>query len=444
MDRVARVRLVRRGDGPAAEAVAGGWRVDAEADWLVEGDDDGLRAVVAALPAGIAQVWGSVVRLRLGTSVGRIAAGPLGVLYVRSGKWSEVEYEQMLDEIAAEAMALPFAAAAASALPYARDPLLRAVDVPYHAFVWLRHALLDAPRRPLLGALRGIVADPHRRLLRHERDVPVELAAAISPRTLDDVVAGRWPLQRAPEGCGVRGFLPIRVADSAAKHSVDTAENRFVKVFLELCAHVISSMRRRLSGAAAGLRARLAADLDAIDGALAPVRRSTLWREVGRLTHVPSGSSVLQRNANYREVLRSSVLLRAASRVLPLSEPELVRLLEVKDVAKLYEIWCGFHLVGLLRARLGAPAVLTAIRRDAFGANVRWGLHARWSTGVEVAVNPTYTMSCGWHGRSRSVELRPDLALFVPSGPGVGLHLFDAKFPSVPTCVRHRTPWSLV
>lgn len=428
MDRVGSARIVRRGGGPPAAPIPGGFSLDAEADWFVEGDAETLRAVCEVLPREIAEAWGSVVRLRFGNAVGRIHAGPLGTLHVRSGKWDESDYDAMLTDIAAEAAALPFAAGAASALPYARDPTLGGADVPYHAFVWLRHVLLDDPARPLLGALKAIVADPHRRLARQEREVPVELASVISARTLDDVVAGRWPFQRAPEGRGFRGVLPMRVTDVAARETVDTVENRFVKAFLETCGRVVAAMRERVAQAPKSLAIRLGADLDEVEAALTPIRRAALWREVERLTQMPSGSTVLQRRAAYREVLRSSILLRAASQVLPFSEPEVVQLLEVKNVAKLYELWCGFHVFGLLRELLGMPVKAAAVAADAFGAKVSYGLQASWASGVEFAVNPTYTRTSGWHGRSRSVELRPDFAMYVPAGPAAGLHLFDAKF----------------
>ena len=57
-----------------------------------------------------------------------------------------------------------------------------------------------------------------------------------------------------------------------------------------------------------------------------------------------------------------------------------------------------------------------------------WGLVAGWSDGTELAYNPTYTRGTGFHGRSRSLRLRPDIALFVQCGSSQGLHLFDAKF----------------
>ncbi|HVJ91943.1 MAG TPA: DUF2357 domain-containing protein, partial [Labilithrix sp.] len=423
------LRLVRCGEGAPAEVIPGGHRLTAEADWLVEGPADAVAAVRDALPAGVAESWGSTLRLRFrGTLVGRIPAGPLGQLHVHSGKWTEADYDLMLGDIAQIAQSLPFDAGAASALPYYRDPSLLADDVSYHAFVWLRHALLDHPKRPLLGALQTIIAKPHRRLVREEREVPVELASAISARTLDDVFAGRWPLQRAPEGLGIRGHLPLRIADAGSRETVDTPENRFVKAFLEACDRLLAGMQSRVSHARGTLGPRLGADLAAVQAVLTPLRRAALFREVGTLTQMPAASTVLQRRAPYREVFRSHLLLRAASRVLPFSAPEIVQMLEIKNIARLYELWCGFHLVALLTESLGTPKQAVWTDGDAFGATVRHGLAVSWASGIAIAFNASYTRKKGFHGRSRSVTLRPDFALYLPYGPAPGLHLFDAKF----------------
>lgn len=426
MGGVGELRLVRRGAGPAAERVPGGYKLDAEHDWFVEGPDEALDAVRAVVSTTIAEAWGSVVRLRFGNSVGRVPAGPLGVLHVSSSKWSELEYEAMLADVASQSAALAFAAGAASSLPYARDPALAASDLPYHAFLLLRHVLLDAPRRPLLGALRAIVEDPHRRAIQRTREVPVELASTITPRMLDDVIAARWPFQKAASSdIGIRGLLPVRIAEPHGAESVDTAENRFVKSFLASCDHIVARVRERLVDAPAHTRDRLEVDARAIEGALAPIRRASLWRRVGPLVSMPTGSMVLQRRSAYREVLRASVLLRGGSRMLSLTDPEVVRLLEVKNIATLYEVWCGFQLFAVLRELLGEPSSIEPLSETAFNVNVKRGCHARWSTGAELAFNASYTQKQGWHGRSRSVLLRPDFALYTPSA---GLHLFDAKF----------------
>lgn len=423
------LRLCRYGPGAPAEKIPGGFRLAAEADWLVEGPADTLDAVSKALPSGVGERWGSALRLRFyGTLVGRIPAGALGQLHVHSGKWTEAHYDEMLGDIARVAQSLPFDAGAASALPYYRDPSRIADDIPYHAFVWLRHVLLDNPQRPLLGALEEILAKPHRRLVRDEREVPVELASSISTRTLDDVLAGRWPLQRAPEGLGIRGHLPLRITNAMSRETVDTPENRFIKAFLEECGRFLDTMQSRVSQAPGTLGPRLRADIEAVQAVITRLRRNVLFREIGPLTQMPVASTVLQRRAAYREVYRSHLLLRSASQVLPFSASEIVQMLEVKNIAHLYEMWCGFHLIELLSERLGTPKKAAMIDGNAFGTTVRRNIEVSWSSGAALAFNATYTRKRGFHGVSRSVQLRPDLALYLPEGPAPGLHLFDAKF----------------
>jgi hypothetical protein len=117
-----------------------------------------------------------------------------------------------------------------------------------------------------------------------------------------------------------------------------------------------------------------------------------------------------------------------ASRALPLDSDEVMQLLEVKDVARLYEIWCAFRVVDAVRMWRGTPVEAARIGRDDLGADVRAGLLVTWADGTEIAYNATYSAAQGFHGRSWSLSLRPDVALWVPSGPSRGLHLFDAKF----------------
>lgn len=428
MGGVTELRLLRAGTGAEAERSAGGFRVDGEPEWLVEGPSALLDEVLLALPRGLGEKWGSSIRLRFGNTVGRILAGPLGVLEVRSGKWTEAEYERMLGDVASNAAALAYASSGRGSHAYVRDTSLALLDLPYHAFLFLRHTLLDAPDRPLLGALRAIVKDPHRRLTHYEAEVPVELAARVTPRTIDDAIAGRWPMQRIARARGFRGLAPLTIAEPRVRESVDTAENRFVKAFLDGCLQVVASVTKRAEQAPSSIRLRLSDDARALEDALSSIRRSSLWRAVGRLAQMPTGSVVLQRRAPYREVLRCSTLLTAGSKLLPLSSEEVVNLLAMKDVAKLYEVWCGFQLLALLRKICGESSSVTPSERGTFDAKVPWGLHATWSSGVELAINPAYTKTTGWHGTSRSVQLRPDYALRIVRDGVSSLHFFDAKF----------------
>src|SRR5262249_22025621 len=103
-------------------------------------------------------------------------------------------------------------------------------------------------------------------------------------------------------------------------------------------------------------------------------------------------------------------------------------LLEARDIAELYELWCYFVLVRLLVQHLGAPTFAGGPEQDTWNLRVRWGLRTEWRNGTRLLYNPQFSRSAPGGQLSYSVPLRPDIALQVPTGPNAGLHLLDAKF----------------
>jgi len=423
------LRVHRHPDQAAPGRVAGALVLDAEATWVVEGPSQEIDGVVADLGGVCERVAETVVLLRFGNAVGRIdRAGSLGTLTVHSGKWTERDYDLMLEDLSRVTASLPFAPASPSSLPYERTEI-DAHDVLYHAFVWLRHTLLRENAGDLHDAITGILRDPHRKLTRMAHIVPVELAGRVGGRALDDVASGRWPMteHRLGFAVGSRRVLPVHVAEDHARENVDTAENRFVRAFLDECSWVVDRVRHHLGRGETTLARRVRRDYLGRGETLTTWRRAAFWKDVGVMTHFPASSSVLQRRHEYRTVLRHHLMLRLGSRV-PLDPDTVTRLLESKDIATLYELWATFAVLDEVTALLGPPSESARVVTDHKGTSVSWGLVARWSDGTALAYNHTYTRAKGFHGRSRSLRVRPDIALFVPHGLNAGLHLFDAKF----------------
>ncbi len=422
--------LRRHPDHAAPERSENAFVLDAESTWVVEGMSEAVDEVVRDLDPGIwERVAPGVAVLRFGNSVGRFErAGGLGALTVCSGKWTEADYERLLEDLSRIAAALPFAPATASSLPYERTERTPP-EVLYHAFVWLRHALLRAGHRDLHDAVAGILRDPHRRLVRTTRTVPVEVAGRVGSCALADVASGLWPAMEHRLGIEVGGrrILPVRIAEDRARHCVDTAENRFVRAFIDECTWVVDRARAQLGHGPGALPPRVRRDCDALGQILGTWGRAALWADVGSMSHFPATSTVLHRRAEYRTVLQHQQMLRLGSRV-PLKPEVTKRLLESKDIATLYELWATFAILDEVTRRLGRPAHQTRVVTDHKSATVGWGLVARWNDGTEVAYNATYTRTTGFHGTSRSLRVRPDIAVFLPGGPSAGLHLFDAKF----------------
>lgn len=415
--------------------------ISGEARWLLRGTAEELSAACAALEGFCDVLAPDLVEISFGNSVGlfRVGSGDAAIEVV-SGKWDRRHFDGMLADVTRVAAALPFTAGAGGALPYDRSLAARNV-VLYHAFVYLRHILLGdgAPETKLLPALDVILREPHRVWRRTTASVPVEEARWVDPAGLERLIQGREPLLAVgalniPLARALRGHVPRRVEELRVRSTVDTPENRFVKAFLDQADGVVERMRDAATGRAEDGRRfhqRVLADCEAMGRALARVRRDGrwLWDQVGRMTYLPAGSTVLQMRRGYREVLGHFVRLRMATR-LPLSPRDARQLLELKDIALLYELWTYFMVVEAVTKRVGPPIQALQVTTDSdWGHEIRQGMAVIWPGGLRLAYNPTFSRGARDAARqSYSVPLRPDIALTVADGPGRGLHLLDAKF----------------
>lgn len=425
----------RKGDLPSEILSDGVVRLQGEREWQFDGNPDEVAALASALPGIADALSNSLVLLSFGNAVGFFDIPGLGRIEVVSGKWDVGHFERMLRELTDIAVNLPFSSGNTGALPYDRSVAVHE-DVLYHAFVYLRHILLGAADREerLLPALQLVLRDPHRRFSRTEQGIPLAAARQVSGRSLARIVGGSGGMSRAgttmaglPLARALRGYLPEQLEESVVTASLDTPENRFAKAFLALCTGTVEGMRRVIGDPRNAFQRRVLSECDRMSGLLRPVTRHALWTEVGPMVHFPASSTVLQRRRGYRELLKHWIRLRMATRI-PLSPERIRDLLEMKDIATLYETWCFFSLVRAVNERLGPATKADRVEATAFQVGVPRDLEVCWASGVRALYNPRFSRSRGGIRHSYSVPLRPDIALQVPQGPNAGLHLLDAKF----------------
>ena len=115
--------------------------------------------------------------------------------------------------------------------------------------------------------------------------------------------------------------------------------------------------------------------------------------------------------------------------MIPLDRDGMRDLLELKNIALLYELWTFFRLVHEISAALGSPPVRSGrLASDLFQTAFAAGGTFEWDPGVRLVYNQRFSRSRRGQRHSYSVPLIPDIALRIPDGPNAGLHLFDAKF----------------
>ena len=159
-----------------------------------------------------------------------------------------------------------------------------------------------------------------------------------------------------------------------------------------------------------------------------PIARHSMWEEVGRMVRIPFSSTVLQRRRGYCRVLQHFSRIRLAP-MIPLDKDGMRHLLELKNIALLYELWTFFRLVHEISAVLGSPPVRSGrLASDLFQTAFAAGGTFEWDPGVRLVYNQRFSRSRRGQRHSYSVPLIPDIALRIPDGPNAGLHLFDAKF----------------
>ncbi len=417
----------------------GGYRLQSEHKWVVEGDDEALTEIADQLPgANWTRAGANALILNLVNSVGVLNLPHLGEVELVTGKFGGDQFDAMLRELTESATTLPFSANEPAAGRYSvstapHDAVL------YHAFVYLRYILSDrAPEKVrLLPALEMIVREPHRLWRSDRRDVRIQATTRVDAQTPLDlvtrpgtaVVASSLSPAGASLAALLRGRLPEVVSERRIRPTTDTPENRFVKAFIGQARSIIGRMRSAVgSREPTAFRRNLLRDCERMEASLLPVARHGMWEEVGRMVRIPFSSTVLQRRRGYRRVLRHFSRIRLAPTI-PLDRDGMRDLLELKNIALLYELWTFFRLVHEISAVLGSPPVRSARpASDLFGTVFAAGGTFEWGPGVRLAYNRRFSRSRRGRRHSYSVPLIPDIALRVPDGPNAGLHLFDAKF----------------
>ena len=436
-----RVAIHPYGHGEAARKTDRGYCLQSERKWVVEGDDQALTQIAHQLPSANRTWVGQQQRaliLNLVNSVGVLELPHLGTLDLVTGKFGTDQFDAMLRQLTESATTLPFSANEAAAGRYSVSTAPRD-EVLYHAFVYLRDILSDrAPDEVrLLPALEMIVREPHRLWRSHRRDVRIEAMTRVDAHTPLDlvtrpgmaVVASSLSPSGAKLAERLRWRLPEAVSERKIRPTADTAENRFVKAFIGQARTIIGRMRSAVSSRRPDVfRRNLLRDCDRMEASLMPIARHSMWEEVGRMVRIPFSSTVLQRRRGYRRVLRHFSRIRLAPTI-PLDKDGMRDLLELKNIALLYELWTFFRLVDEISALLGSPPVRSGRpTSDLFQTAFAAGGSFEWDAGVHLVYNQRFSRSRGGQWHSYSVPLIPDIALSVPDGPNGGLHLFDAKF----------------
>lgn len=350
---------------------------------------------------------------------------------VRSTKIGEGGVSRLLQDISDLASGLVFSSGAPTRFQ-ARGLHSSVGPIPYHQLQLVRRSMLvEEPGRRLQDWLHVIERSPTRRIERERPVVPIDRVRRLDQKAMGSVfhhfermsqlpttsALSANPLARTLEfGVPPSLHFPTRVASPRGKLSFDTPENRFVRHVVDGCLSLIYRFvdHPRLH---TGLRTDCRMMLSILEN----VAAQAFITEASRLSALVTPTQALAKNDGYRDVLGFWMALQDHVS-LPMDPQTVLRLLEGRDVATLYEYWVFLKILETVVAVTGRrPERPPQIHRDEFGESIVVGVPSSVTPDVHVRFNPTFTRT---KHSAYSTPLRPDVILSV----GATNYAFDAKY----------------
>ncbi|NOT84012.1 MAG: DUF2357 domain-containing protein [Methylococcaceae bacterium] len=301
---------------------------------------------------------------------------------------------------------------------------------PHERFPLLWLAQFEGLRLALEKGIKHILQAPHSRLLPQTRALRAEqLKGRFSTRLEESISAAL-----------VNGEAQKRYTLDAKILSVDTPENRFVKMVLIRCTRELSAfMARAKENDAAPENSRLStAFFEQLNGWKVPLERylkRPFFQEIGDYESMNGESLVLHQKAGYANVYRVWQQLKLYLEVFGQHAS-----ISMKSVAELYEVWCVLEVRRLLVEDLGFAEIASrkpALYKQGVEKALREGFGAafhlqRGAIKIRLAhepqFKPTNQPEAGYI-YSWITSQKPDILLEAEVENGEKLRwIFDAKY----------------
>ena len=342
------------------------------------------------------------------------------------------EYPRMLEDISAFSTSL---------LLDSKSPLYLNLSLSdsnsqtiYEDFLVLDHIFSEMD---LEGAYRQVKLNRHCDMFPESYEVPAGIAGYVDPSDVESMLSPNnlIPMSGGPiAGC----FSPIYAVERIHIDDYDTPENRVVKdLILSIQKMVHGMISSPLHDGSAYISGRLAEMRSTIDN-----MASDIWlKNIGDLTMIPFGSTVLQNRSGYAEIFVMYQILGLGTMF---KQDDAEKLLKGQNsrVYEVYEYWCYTRLYRCLRKMsVNKPDFPLRKSGDVWSVSIRNSNGVTFEIPAEdsiLDVTLYYNKNFNRRNhrfRSYSVRLRPDYTLVINSQESPEYRFvinFDAKYKAKP------------
>lgn len=295
----------------------------------------------------------------------------------------------------------------------------------HFSLLWLAH--FELLREKLTAGLKVISQSPHSRLQPVIKNLKADnLKGVISHKLAEKVVQD------------IRGGLTEkRYQQSHKKLSVDTPENRYIKMVVNTTKQRLADFHNRLvKNNRAPHKQRLSQSfLDQIhtwQQPLAKIQKQGLFREVGEFSGLAVESLVLQQKTGYSTVYRVWQELKFYLNVFANQSS-----VSMKSIAEIYEVWCFLEVRRILTDALGFTEVSSQKNKPSMqgveyqltnGFGGAFNFTRSDGVRIRLAHEPVFSKN-GATLKTFLVSQKPDILMEVTFTDGKKcIWLFDAKY----------------
>lgn len=250
-----------------------------------------------------------------------------------------------------------------------------------------------------------------------KEEVPISFADNIAPNDLIDAILDSEELH---------DNIPLRINETKYEDTIDVAENRFYKYFLELIADYIDQLLKEIDEGYAYDKLKI------YKSELNYYLSQKYFKKISRLNYIPLNSQVLQKKEGYRDILSYYLIFEFGFKLKWRELSDEFKGHE-KKVFELYEYWCYFKLVEIMEHICDMKVNfedIFEISEDKLSIQLKEGIGNTFNykgMTVRLLYNKTFRQSDEYYN-SYSVQLRPDYSLEVHTSNKIYYIHFDAKY----------------
>ena len=266
-------------------------------------------------------------------------------------------------------------------------------------------------------------------------EVPTSFASNINPNDLIDVFSNSDNLYKSQDNASLwhektKGYVPLRINETKYIDDIDVPENRFFKNFLESIENLINELLKNAPDSY--IKDKLLTYKETISAYLS----QRFFKDISMMDYVPLNSQLLQKKEGYRDILQYYLMFELGFK---LNWDEISDEFKgnEKKLFELYEYWCYFELVDILRSLSDSTIDFNdifSLASDKMTISLKEGIVKKFNmdiggreVGIDLLYNKTFNRNKPSYV-SYSVELRPDYSLIIYIDGKRHIIHFDAKY----------------